>query len=167
MRLLLLISVLFSGVAFCRIGEKEFARLPGPAGYELVAYESTKFGPSEYTAKIFLNQAEIARFVRCTDDYENATLFTLKCTNNEESLDLEIQWGDADTATQMHGTWVAGEQRIAFFRSTFFNIPSYYNKIIIHYTRTFSLPCKSSESQSGMGTGCIVWRETTTNFRWA
>lgn len=116
MKLLLLMCAFFSGVVICSVGEREFVKLPGPAGYELVTYRSTKFGPVEYTAKVFLNQNEIAYFVACADDYENPTLFKLKCLHNDENLDLEIQWGNADTATKMRGTWVAGERRIVFFK---------------------------------------------------
>lgn len=116
MKLLLLMCTFFSSVVFCGVGEREFVRLPGPDGYELVAYRSTKFGPIEYTAKVFFNQNQIAHFVDCADDYENPTLFKLKCLHGDESLDLEIHWGNASTATQMHGTWLAGERHIPFFK---------------------------------------------------
>jgi hypothetical protein len=91
-------------------------RLPGPEGYALVIYRSTQFGPINYTAEVLFNQNQIAHFVDCLDDYEDPTLFKLKCLHGDTSLDVEVQWGNAVTATRMMGTWVADERRIDFLK---------------------------------------------------
>lgn len=112
MKLILVMSALFSGALFCN--EREFERLSSPEGYELVVYRKIQFGPAEYTAKVFFNQTEMAYLTDCSDDYENATLFKLKCLGGDESINFEIQWGNAHTAHQMQGAWTRGERRILF-----------------------------------------------------
>lgn len=80
----------------------------------MVAYRRIQFGPEHYSTKVFFNQISIAYLDECTGDYEDPTLFKLECLDGGEKINLEIQWGNAHAATQMHGIWVSGERSIIF-----------------------------------------------------